>query len=367
MPVKPKVFEYMCRAQIFSSTIRRGSAALLLLFAMSVAASAYTVVMRGGRHIEIPENFAVTRATLTYEAAPGINVTLQMSAIDIAATERINKEPVGSLLRRAEAQWPTPSPEADAAATAPLQPQPQPRARRTITNRDLEASRRARERNEEAYERRAQELGLPSLDDMHRRNQEETRRLGELSRRFEEEASQAEVYWRSRAAELRTETAVVDAQINYLRNQLAASSRPLTLSSYPIVTSIGPRFPFRRRGPTPFIPRGTHAFGTTGPGARPVAVASFGGGSTRGQVLATAASPYEAYGRQTGYITPRVIVPAINPFFVNYPADDSSYERSVLITRLRELESVRAGLSARWRLLEDEARRAGAMPGWLRP
>ena len=32
-----------------------------------------------------------------------------------------------------------------------------------------------------------------------------------------------------------------------------------------------------------------------------------------------------------------------------------------------QLNAARAGLSARWRELEDEARRAGAPPGWLRP
>jgi hypothetical protein len=42
-------------------------------------------------------------------------------------------------------------------------------------------------------------------------------------------------------------------------------------------------------------------------------------------------------------------------------------ERSQLITQFNELGAARAGLSARWRELEDEARRAGAPPGWLRP
>jgi hypothetical protein len=327
---------------------------------MSVAASAYTVVMRGGRHIQIPENFVVTPLTLTYEAAPGINVTLQMSTIDIAATERINREPAGSLLRRAEGQWPPASSETNT-ATAP----PQRRAPRTVTNRDLEASRRAREKGEEAYERRAQELGLPSLEDMRRRNQEEARRMSESARRSEEEESQAESYWRSRATELRTETAVVDAQINYLRNQLAASPRPLTIGSYNIATGLGRLFPIRRRRPVTYITHGPPMFGPTG--GQAVGVVGFGGGSTRGQVLANAANPYDTYQRQSVYLTPRIVAPPLAPFFVSYPTYDSSYERSVLVTRLNELESMRAGLSARWRLLEDEARRAGAMPGWLRP
>jgi len=46
---------------------------------------------------------------------------------------------------------------------------------------------------------------------------------------------------------------------------------------------------------------------------------------------------------------------------------DFTNERSELITRFNELAAARAGLSARWRELEEEARRAGVAPGWLRP
>jgi hypothetical protein len=47
-------------------------------------------------------------------------------------------------------------------------------------------------------------------------------------------------------------------------------------------------------------------------------------------------------------------------------AYDYSYERSELITRFNELAGARAGFNARWRELEEEARRAGVPPGWLR-
>lgn len=48
------------------------------------------------------------------------------------------------------------------------------------------------------------------------------------------------------------------------------------------------------------------------------------------------------------------------------PASDYSYERDVLVLRYNELQTQRAGMMARWRALEDEARVAGAQPGWLR-
>jgi len=46
---------------------------------------------------------------------------------------------------------------------------------------------------------------------------------------------------------------------------------------------------------------------------------------------------------------------------------DYSYERSELVNQLNELEMTRTGFIVRWRELEEEARRAGAYPGWLRP
>ncbi len=72
-----------------------------LLFAVTV--SGYTVVMRGGRRIEIPIKFIVTNSTLTYEVSPGIQVTLALAAIDVAATEKANSEQPGSLLARKDA------------------------------------------------------------------------------------------------------------------------------------------------------------------------------------------------------------------------------------------------------------------------
>jgi hypothetical protein len=62
-----------------------------------------------------------------------------------------------------------------------------------------------------------------------------------------------------------------------------------------------------------------------------------------------------------------IIAPGLTYFGAPYPGYDYSGERVNLINRLHELESARAGLQTRWRILEEEARRAGAPPGWLRP
>src|SRR6185295_7787274 len=86
---------------------------------------------------------------------------------------------------------------------------------------------------------------------------------------------------------------------------------------------------------------------------------AFGGGATRGQVFLNP----RRFPRAGQFGFPVFSSPAI---FAATPFD-YSYERSQLMTQFNELGAARAGLNARWRELEDEARRAGAPPGWLRP
>src|SRR5215210_2730959 len=127
----------------FTRFTARTGCALLLALLLPVVACAYTVILRSGRRLEIPATFTVTKLTLTYEASPGINITLLMSSIDIEATERANNEPAGTLLKRAE----QPATVRRAATRARL-------PRRELTKQDIEAARRARQKSEQEYERR---------------------------------------------------------------------------------------------------------------------------------------------------------------------------------------------------------------------
>jgi hypothetical protein len=349
----------------------RLSAALLLAVLIHVNACAYTIVMRSGRRIEIPSNFIVTSQTLTYEAAPGINITLMMTGIDVAATERANNEPQGSLLQRATVATPSAT-AAKGSANASTQ------ARRTLTNKDLEASQRARQQSEAAYERRRIELGLPSLDEVRRRNAAEAERAREQLQQSARDEEQAEGYWRERANALRSEMVALDAEINYLRAQLAAESDFIP-TPYTSVTTVVPSFPFGRQRqpfprsfPQPFpqpVLTGNPGFiHATTPGLQIAGRIGFGGGQSRSRVFFNG-------GAGVPLVAPPVIVGSTvfgSPLatystgplpYDYYP----SYERAAIIARLREIEATRAGLQARWRLLEDEARRAGALPGWLRP
>src|SRR5829696_4110897 len=76
--------------------------AAFLVLTVSVA-NAYTVVMRDGRRVEIPNEFTVTNSTLTYEVGPGIQITIQVATVDVAATEQANGQPRGSFLLKASA------------------------------------------------------------------------------------------------------------------------------------------------------------------------------------------------------------------------------------------------------------------------
>src|SRR5690348_6219462 len=171
-------------------------AALFLSLTVTVV-NAYTVVMRDGRRVEIPNEFTVTNSTLTYDVGNDMQVTIQLNAVNIAATERANGQAKGALLLK---------------ANAPAAPVPQARrttAGRSITNADLEKFRVARVKSEEEYESQRQQLGLPSMQERRREVEAiEDRTLEQVrSMRAQEEA-----YWRSRAEAARAEMQANQAQ-----------------------------------------------------------------------------------------------------------------------------------------------------------
>ena len=66
-------------------TLGRIVSVFVFVCIVTATVNAYTVIMRGGRRIEIPSSFVVTTSTLTYEVSPGFQVTLNLAAIDISA------------------------------------------------------------------------------------------------------------------------------------------------------------------------------------------------------------------------------------------------------------------------------------------
>lgn len=214
--------------------------ALVLVFG-AVSASAYTLVLRDGRRVEVPNNFTLTNSTLTYEVSNGFQVTVQLNTVDIAATELANGEAAGSLLRRVGATQ---------SAVENVAPTRRAVAQRSITNADLEQFRRARVESEQAYERTRKELGLPSIDQrraeaaaIQERTLEQVRNL-----RKQQELEQ-EALWRARADLLR-------AQMEASRSQFDNRQMP---ADYPWAFG-GAFFPFDGFG----FDRGSGGFGRFG-------------------------------------------------------------------------------------------------------
>jgi hypothetical protein len=174
--------------------------AALFLFLTVTVVNAYTIVMRDGRRVEIPNEFTVTNSTLTYDVGNDMQITIQLNAVDIGATERANGEAQGAFLMKVNAS----TPAVDAAAQTR-----RASAQRSITNADLEKFRRARIESEKDYEVQRQQLGLPSMEERRRETEEIQARTLEQVRSMR---SQEEAYWRTRAEAFRAEMEANQAQ-----------------------------------------------------------------------------------------------------------------------------------------------------------
>jgi hypothetical protein len=341
----------------------RISLASMVVLVFAVSASAYTLVLMNGRRVEIPADFQVSKSTLTYQVSTDIQVTLQLRTINIPATERANGEAPGSFLRRAGGPTANPVITQSSSATG--------RATRTLTNRELEPYARIRRESAHLYERRRKELGLPSVEETRLRNQAESELLRQQLEDSRIAQSEEEQYWRGRASDLRGDLSALDAEIAFVRARIDEIS--VTPNSFTIVNDIFPIGGFGRS----LSRRGYRSYPNVySRGYAPLGVTLGTGYSGTSLQARFGGQPYRFNGRSTRgfgsfnqYGNPFLLAPPFqNLTSFGSPNDryDSTYERETLVVRLDELVGRRAALRARWRDLEEEARRAGAMPGWLR-
>ena len=310
--------------------------AVVFLVLTATAANAYTLVMRNGRRVEIPNEFTVTASTLTYTVGSGIQITVQLSGIDIAKTERVNGEPSGTFLARV-------LPPAQVVA------QPgQTRAQRSITNRDLEGYRRTRIESELAYDKRRKELGLSSAEEGRRQAAAITERTYQQLLAMRDKDESAEQYWRERASSLRSEDATTLAQIDYVKQRLAEIPNTNSLAAFnsPFGLANGPfmNFPVQNLNMLNGLTIGLNT------GHRNLRHRRFPG-------------RFDRFRGNRGLFND---VFGGNLFALPYQPYDYTYERAELVKQLDELQLRNAALRVRWRDLDEEARRAGAYPGWLR-
>jgi hypothetical protein len=325
-----------------------------LVLAIAISASAYTLVLRDGRRIEIPADFTVTRTTITYEISPGFNRTMTLTLVDIAATERVNRESPGGFFKHTEeavaAQQSQPAPPVQM-ASRPLTANRASNANRTLTNSDLAAIRQRRIESEEAYEKRRKDLNLPTVEESRRRIEAEDDAFREDMRVKTAANAREEAYWRGRARELRNEIAAVDTQINYVRARIGEVN-DANLNNNSWITGVYPTWGGNRRWGQ-IYPGYPQQWPQTYPGYPQFPQTFPGLPNYRG-----ARPIYGPYGYPNAY-------PNIYPTAPLY--NDNSGERSELVYRLDDLNVRRAGLAAQWRTLEDEARDARVPQVWLEP
>ena len=376
--------------------------AVVLIAILAGAASAYTLVFRSGQRLEIPDEFTVTRTTLTYELAPGFQKTILVSLIDIGATERANHEPWGSFLKHRQQSTADPQPQQSATTAQSSTP-----AVRTVTNDDLIGFRQRRIESEMAYEKRRLQLGLPTVAESRRRQAADEANLHEQLREKASANRQEESYWKNRARELRTEIAMVDNQIGFVRGRLNeleqySSRRQTWTSTYPIWPYYDPSMGngrWGRRGSRPprviFGPQNPYGYPNQYPNGYPNQYPGYPNQYPNGypnQYPNGYPNQYPGYPNQypgypnqypNGYPNQYPGYPSQNPYgYPQYPygypnqyptvpydnsQESAARERDDLTSRLNDLLVRRAGLATQWQALEDEARDARVPQVWLEP
>lgn len=262
--------------------------------------------------------------------------------------------------------------------------------KKVVTNDDLEKYRQRRLQTEAEYDREAARRGLPSREELAEREERRQKFLTEFSQKAEAEQAQAQNYWQSQAFALRTEIAAVEAEINYVRARVGEIPAPQTYyavgylpygyGGYPVNPGFGgvgfPRFPHGGRGRTVISGGGIRGGISIGGGGTRAILSGGYGRTTITQSGSVAVSAGSLQAPRTNlnagvFPTNNFNAPRTNLNFggipytagvLSVPFTLPTYEnltREELLSRLRELEQTRAGLYARFEVLQDEARRNG--------
>jgi hypothetical protein len=230
-PGRQGAFQMSCRKVV--NRLKQALFLLSIVFLLCGLANAYTVVMRNGRRVEIGRDFAVSETTLTYEVTPGIQITMLLATIDIAATERANNETPGSLMGRVTKQK-----QLSRTTESPGNVR-ETKSLRSLTNRELEPFARVRLESERAYEQKLKEIGLPPLAVLRAQAAAEAERFWQEMARKRAEAEANE-----RAIELQAQMAALSAKLNYVQARIGEvsyiSSGDFTvLGGFPLFSSFG--------------------------------------------------------------------------------------------------------------------------------
>lgn len=228
-------------------------------------------------------------------------------------------------------------------------------ARKSITNEDLEKYKQARLKAEADYKEKYKELGMPSPEELEKQREETKRRNEQILAENGMYDQIAANDYQGRASFLRNQIYSINAQIDFLNNQLA--SIPVRNNPVMIAPNVGygiGYYPNRNR-PQPQVRQQSNANV---------------GSSVQAARNAAAAMPNPHAGTalsQTGIKSVIGSQPTYRPgnrgYFGSFPVivnnNNNNYQRDELISRLQYLGQVRAGLFAEWYILVEDARRAG--------
>jgi hypothetical protein len=240
MSASSRARRFACGGGVPSGRAFKAVLATLFFLLLPSAADAYTLVLRSGRQVTVPDDFKVTPAAVVYEASPGFSVTVWLANVDVAATERANAEPAGSFARRIVQELDGGVVKAERRSST-----------KVITNKEIEPLRLRREAQEAEYERTRRERGMPSKQELRRRFEEQDRRLRESAVQMQAERAEAE------AEALRSELVNVRRELNELGSRLSQQTGaygPAYASPYVPSYYYAPpnlvitRLPFGRRG-----------------------------------------------------------------------------------------------------------------------
>jgi hypothetical protein len=239
---------------------------------------------------------------------------------------------------------------------------------KTVTNQDLEKFRQKRVEAENKLKERYAELGFPSPEELEKQYAERRAEMEEYSDMLRERRIESQNDLVAEAKELRAEIAALDAQINYLRaNRGGSPYKGGTIANQPFVDFYGyggygiyggegasggfrgarrNRSSLRQIGRLPQNMRTVQEYGAMYPSSQSIYQQATGNVRIGGRFN------YGGYGYgKRGYYNGGYVAPAI--------VGDGYYAAGDAGAEISYLEQQRAGLLARWRLLEEEARRAG--------
>jgi hypothetical protein len=245
-------------------------------------------------------------------------------------------------------------------------------ARRTITNEDLEKYRQARVKSEAEYRENYKKLGMPSPEELEKREAERRVWLEEYSNNKKAENQQAQGYFQLRANQLKSEIVGAQAQINYLRAQVGRLPsrqnsifvRPEDLCAVsvlpygyfpPPVGGVTGGYYNRQNNAQLQAPNAQLAINNAGAAPNPHA------GTVNAQAgVKVVVGQQPDFRRRGGYnrhYRPYVYGGGYYP--TTCATNNNSEQREDFISRLSYLEQTKSGLLAQLELLREEARRAG--------